>query len=284
MAAEGRTEQVIVNGVGLSCDESGEGRPLVFVHGLASCSASWRATASLLSGDFRCIAVDLMGFGRSDKPLGETYTLERQGELLRLLLAELKLEDAVLVGHSYGGGVCLSALRDPCPRVGALVLVGSICYPQAVPLSFRLLAFPLLGPLALYLAPKSWATGAVFGNAYGRGLGPAKELVAANAFALASASGRHALVRTVRELAARPAGPLADYGRVSAPTLIVWGRRDRLVPIALGERLASEIPRAQFVALDECGHLPHEESPAEIADAIARFVCAMPPGVTDSRD
>jgi pimeloyl-ACP methyl ester carboxylesterase len=282
MAPKGRPAQVIVDGVGLAYDEHGQGRPLVLVHGLASCSASWHETASLLSRGFRCIAVDLMGFGRSDKPLGESYTLRRQAELLQLFLVELALEDAVLIGHSYGGGVCLSALRHPRPRVSALVLVDSICYPQSAPLSFRLLGFPVLGPLALYLVPKSWVTGTVFGNAYGRRAAPAQELVAANALALASASGRHALIQTVRELMARPIEPLADYSRFSLPTLIVWGRRDRLVPIALGQRLASEVPGVQFVAFDKCGHLPQEESPRETAEVIARFVGAMPSGPTGS--
>jgi pimeloyl-ACP methyl ester carboxylesterase len=273
MALKGRPAEVVVDGVGLAYREHGQGRPLVLVHGMATCSASWHETAAFLSRGFRCIAVDLMGFGRSDKPLGESYTLERQAELLQLFLVELALKDAVLIGHSYGGGVCLSALCDPCPRVSALVLVDSICYPQSAPISFRLLGFPVIGPLALCLVPRSWVTGTVFGNAYGKRTAPAPELVAANALALASASGRHALIQTVRELMARPIEPLADYSRFSLPTLIVWGRRDRLVPMALGQRLASEIPGAQFVAFDECGHLPQEESPQKTAEAIARFLC-----------
>ena len=168
------------------------------------------------------------------------------------------------------------ALRDPCPRVSALVLVDSVCYPQSAPLSFRGLALPILGPLALRLVPKSWVTGVVFGNAYGKRSAPAQELIAANAHAPMSASGRHALIRTVRELMSRASEPPADYSRLALPTLIVWGRRDRLVPIALGERLAAEIPGAQFVAFDSCGHLPQEESPEETAKVIARFVGETP--------
>jgi len=282
MAPKGRPARVMVDGVGLAYHEHGQGRPLVLVHGLAACSASWHETASLLSRDFRCIAVDLMGFGHSDKPVGESYTLERQAELLQLFLVELALEDAVLIGHSYGGGVCLSALREPCPRVSALVLVDSICYPQPAPIPFRLLGFPVLGPLALYLVPKSWVAGAVFGNAYGDRTAPAPELVAANALALASASGRHALIQTVRALVARPIEPLANYSRLSLPTLIIWGRRDRLVPIALGQQLASEIPGVKLAAFDTCGHLPQEESPRETAEVIARFVGEMPSGPTGS--
>lgn len=271
---------MIVDGVSLACEDWGRGRPLVFVHGLAGCSASWQATASVLSRDFRTITVDLMGFGRSGKPLGESYTLERQAELLRLFLDGLALDDAVLIGHSYGGGVCSVALRDPCPRVSALVLVDSVCYPQPVPLSLRVIGFPLLGPVALYLTPKSWVTGAVFGSAYGEKTAPSREVVAANALALASAPGRHALIQTVRELTARSPEPLADYSSFSLPALIVWGRRDRLVPIALGERLASEIPGARFASLEGCGHLPQEESPEETAQAIAHFLGGTPSGPT----
>ena len=81
---------------------------------------------------------------------------------------------------------------------------------------------------------------------------------------------------------ARPIEPLADYSRFSLPTLIVWGRRDRLVPIALGQRLACETSGVQFVAFDKCGHLPQEESPRETAEVIARFVGTMPSGPTGS--
>lgn len=271
-----RQAMVTVDGVGLAYCQRGQGRPLVFLHGLAACSASWRAVAAILSAGYRCISLDLMGFGRSDRPVDESYTLERQAELLRRFLVELALEDAVLIGHSYGGGVCLLALREGCDRVGGLVLVDSICYPQAAPLPLRVVGWPVLGPLALRLAPKAWAVATVFGSAYGTRAAPAAEVVAANALALASPGGRYALVQTVRELRRRPAEPITDYGRVRLPALLIWGGRDAWVPPALGRRLATEVPGAQLVVLDECGHLPQEEAPQETAEAIARFLRLMP--------
>jgi pimeloyl-ACP methyl ester carboxylesterase len=272
----GRSVRTVVDGVGIAYNDCGAGRPVVLVHGLASCAVSWAMVSSVLSRRYRTISIDLMGFGRSDKPLGESYTLERQAELLRLFIADLALDGAVLVGHSYGGGVSLTVADTSCTQLSALVLVDSVCYPQAPPLSFRVLGLPLFGPLALRLVPKSWVTGAVFGSAYGTRIPPTQALVAANALALASATGRHALIQTVRELMSQRSARPADYSHIALPTLILWGRRDPLVPIRLGEKLAAEIPGAQFVAFETCGHLPQEEDPERVAETISRFIDRLP--------
>jgi pimeloyl-ACP methyl ester carboxylesterase len=274
-----RREQatVLVDGVRLSYEERGQGRPLVFVHGLAASSASWREVAEALSDDCRTVCLDLMGFGRSAKPPHESYTLARQGSLLRQLLPALGLEGALLIGHSYGGGVCLQAARtDQEGLVKGLVLADPVCYAQPLPLSFRLLRLPVLGPLGLRLAPKEWMTRAGLERGYGGRRRAKSELVSSYAAALTSAEGRHALTRTIAGLAEQSRVTRHDYGQITIPTLLIWGRHDHLVPVALGRRLEGELPNAQFLLFDDCGHLPQEEEPRRTADAISDFLRRVP--------
>jgi pimeloyl-ACP methyl ester carboxylesterase len=115
---------VSVDGLQISYEEYGHGRPIVFLHGFGACSYSWRAVAKELASDNRCISVDLMGFGLSDKPRDEEYTLDRQASLLRKVIDQLSLERPVLVGNSYGGGVCLSLIHhSPDLGISGSVLV-----------------------------------------------------------------------------------------------------------------------------------------------------------------
>lgn len=276
MPGSGAVEVVTVAGVRVACHERGEGRPLVFVHGLAGSAVTWREVTARLATRFRTLAIDLMGCGRSDKPIRESYTLGRQAELVRGFVDALGLADAVLVGHSYGGAVCMLAAREPWARVTGLVLVDSLCYPQPVPPALRLLSLPGLGPLALWLVPKTWAAGAGLAAAYGGRRRPLAEVVAANAYALRSRAGRHALIETVRGIAALPRKPLTDFAALGLPTLVIWGERDPVIPLSLGERLAGEIPGAELVLVPGVGHLPQEEAGEETAEAIGRFLGAIP--------
>ena len=99
-----------VDGVKLAYEEYGHGKPVLFLHGFGASSFSWRFVAQTLSKQLnrRCICLDLMGFGASEKPLDESYTLTRQANLVSGFISKMEIESLSLVGHSYGGGVCLT--------------------------------------------------------------------------------------------------------------------------------------------------------------------------------
>jgi pimeloyl-ACP methyl ester carboxylesterase len=274
---------VVVNGVRLAYEDRGIGRPVVFVHGYAASSATWRQVAHSLSDSYRTVALDLMGFGRSEKPARQLYTIERQASLLRGFLAQLDLDDFVLVGHSYGGGVCLSLLRlDHGLHIRGLALMDTICYPQPLPTGVRLLRMPVVGGLALRLLPAEAVVRYTLRQGYHKPVVLNPELVKAYAEALRSPGGRQAMVETARRILPQDVdGLVRSYARISYPTFILWGERDRIIPVALGRRLSGQIPGAasQMVVLKDCGHVPQEEMPERTAELIGDFLLRLSPHI-----
>lgn len=274
---------VVVDGVTMAYEDRGAGRPVVFVHGLGASSRSWWRVAHLLANSYRTISLDLMGSGRSQKPGNQPYTLQRQATLLKGFLSELKLDRFALVGHSYGGGVCLSLLsREHQFTIRGLALIASICYPQRFPLWVQLLRTPLLGELMLYAAPATALVRWVLQHSYYRPVMIDRELVTAYAEAVASPGGRHALLETARRIIPKDMDRLiASYPRISCPTFVLWGDHDPLVPVQLGRKLSAQIPGAasRMVVLKDCGHIPQEEMPERTAELIGDFLLRLSPHV-----
>src|SRR4029079_1064524 len=137
--------------------ERGEGPPVLLIHGFGTNTFTWRHISPDLARDHRVIAVDLKGFGRSDKPFDERYAASDQAELLTELILERDLRHLTIVGHSYGGGIALLLALEADARlkgrIAKLVLLDTIAYPQAIPVFFKLLDRPVLSQVGVRMAP-----------------------------------------------------------------------------------------------------------------------------------
>jgi pimeloyl-ACP methyl ester carboxylesterase len=192
-------------------------------------------------------------------------------EAITDLYAGLELGPAVLVGHSLGAGVALTVAGRHPQLLSRLVLIDALCYGSSASAFGRLAVLPVLGNLAL---KQFWGLRR-FRRHFARTLlGPSARLEpgrieryyaafnepAARASALATL---HATTDTRHVAAQTP--------RVQTPTLVLWGRNDRVWPASFGQRLAREIRGARFELLDT-GHSPHEEAPGEVLRLLLRFV------------
>lgn len=255
----------------------GEGEPVLFLHGFAANLYTWRHLAPPLAAEQRVILADLKGFGQSPKPRDGRYSIRHQASLVGTLARELALQQLTLVGHSYGGAVALMlALRwcrhDP-GRLRRLVLVSSAAYPQPLPPYMALAARPVLGPILLRLVSKEFLIRRALQYAFHRSQRIERDAVRAYARPLQHAEARYALIQAVRQLVPPNVNALvARYPSIDVPTLILWGRHDRVIPLAVGQRLHREMPRSSLCVLDDCGHVPQEEKPAETLQAIRRFL------------
>ena len=137
--------------VRLAYREEGHGKPVLLIHGLGTNSYSWRHLWPVLAKDHRVISVDLKGFGRSDKPFDDFYSVSDQARLVSQFMENMALRDVTVVGHSFGGGVALMMALDrrsgAAGRIKRLVLLNSIAYPQKIPSFFKVLRTPVLGHL-----------------------------------------------------------------------------------------------------------------------------------------
>jgi pimeloyl-ACP methyl ester carboxylesterase len=262
--------------VRLAVRESGKGKPILLIHGLGASSYTWRAITPQLAKTNRVIALDLKGFGNSDKPLDDAYTISDQARLIRDYMARRDLRDVTLVGHSFGGAIALAAALDdaesPRPRIEKLVLIDSLAYKQPVPFFFRVLRTPIIGELGMSLIPADVQIARALAVAYHHDDRVKDETIATYATPLQTEGGRHALLRTVDGLMNENAEIFAArYPTLRTPALLIWCAHDRIVPLRFGKRLYKDLPNAKIDVIEECGHIPQEEEPEETVAAIQEF-------------
>ncbi len=254
----------------LAVATGGAGDPAIFVHGFGSNKSTWRHVCHGLEDVFSYYAIDLPGSGESPAPRHFHYTLEHFADVLTDFIIMKDLKNLTLVGASLGATVVLLALLrnkdELAPRVRALCLVNPVAYPQEFPFLFELLRMPILGPFALNSPLVSILSSAVAG-AFSVSL-PAPRYSPD----YARKRVREALIDTARLISAKS---LARYVRrlktIEVPTLVLWGRRDHVVPLRYGKRLARDLPNAQLLIIDDCGHTPNTERPAEVIAALKEF-------------
>src|SRR5581483_2989986 len=256
---------VDVDGYRVHVAEEGEGPAIVLVHGFGGHTVSWRRLMPLLARDHRVVAVDLKGFGYSERRADIGLSHGDQARMLRGLLDALGIERAVFVGHSMGGAVVQRFAAMYPERASAVVLVASVAgderYRRAAPPAALLR--PLLPVLAGVAARRLFALGF-----YDRSLATSAlfEEYIRPARIRGSMDG---LLRMMRDTASD--GPI-DYARIRQPVLLLYGADDRVVPVSVGERLRERLPQAHLVVLDRAAHLLIDERAAECEQAIRDFL------------
>lgn len=263
--------------------EMGAGEPVILLHGFGDSMSTWRYAMPALARTHHVIAADLPGFGRS-QPSSHRPLLDWYAHWTEELIAKVAPRGrATLIGNSLGGAVALdTALRTPL-RVSRLVLVDCAGLGTGVPLWWRLMTAqlgrvpPLAGPAARAL-PASWLqrvvaqvyTTLVFHRPGEVDAACARDY-SANYTTAAHIRHLFDLGHTVvRELASGRLTVEAD--KLHVPTLIVWGRHDRLIPMQHGVELQRRIADSQLYLVDDSGHCPQLERPAEFSAAVERFL------------
>jgi pimeloyl-ACP methyl ester carboxylesterase len=266
------------SGIRLRVTEVGEGPPVLLLHTALLDRTSWSPTIEQLSSSFRVVAPDLPGFGESEKPTARRfgYTLSEFTHVVTDLFAALELGKAHVIGHGLGGAISIAlASRNP-ELVSRLVLADALCYPTPPDVARRIASIPVLGGLLFKQVSGRGMFGSYFRNVLSSGQTElAPERVQHYFEVFSSPSARSSALQTLR--ATQDSRPVvAQLRRISAPTLVVWGRRDGVYPAAFGQRLARDIRGAGFMLLDT-GHIPQEEAPEEFAQGSKRFLLAERP-------
>ena len=257
---------------------------LLLLHGLFDNRGTWDyVLPHLVEAGYHIIAPDLVGCGDSSKPelaslpSTERYSLDTQVGFVRRFTECLGLDDLVLVGHSLGGGIALRSLCTEwpgAPRVRGLVLESAAGHAQGLPARLRLLAewpgrlltHPWVHALALATGGAQRIARATFRHVFHDPDKIPKELVDRAVDIVRDPRTLAAYRDTARNLLPADIATFPDrYRDIDVPTLIVWGRDDRIVPPLFGLLFEAEIPGSTLHVFDECGHAPHLEYPVETA-------------------
>ena len=255
-------QTVVVKGRRLVYHEAGKGSVVILLHGLGADSRHWAANIGLLSQDFRVIALDQIGYGQSEKPVMR-YTVGNFADYLHGFMEAVKIPKASLVGNSLGGWIALDfTIRHP-EMVEKLVLVDAAGLHPTSPLRMPPGGWKNLTPFNtrwffdLMAANKEWATTDLGPHSYERH---------------AKNGDSYTVASSVAEMATGREFEDKKLDKVKVPTLIIWGRDDMLIPLAMGENFNKGIAGSQMIVIDGTGHIPMVGKPEEFDAAAKKFL------------
>lgn len=256
---------------------------MLLLHGLAGSSRTWDDVVPTLAAHHDVIAPDLLGHGESAKPIGD-YSLGAYASGMRDLLAMLDVKSVTIVGHSFGGGVAMQLAYQHPRLVDRLVLVGSGGLGREVTWLLRLLALPGAELLMPIWIPKPIVDRATdIGRFLGRrNLRSPKLAEMWRAYSsLAGSQNRAAFVRTMRGVI-DPGGQVVSahdrlYMAAHIPTLIVWGDRDGIIPVAHAHAAHDLVPTSRLEIIEGVGHFPHVEASERFTEVLLDFMATTSP-------
>jgi 2-hydroxymuconate-semialdehyde hydrolase len=270
-----RGEFVDVGGVRLyyyAAGTGGEGEPIVFLHGFPTSSHIWRDVVPLVPAGRRMVVVDLLGYGRSDRPDGRDLSIKGHAERVLALLDVLRISFATVVGHDLGGGIAqYLAIRHPT-RVARLCLVSSVAFDSWPTREVKIVKATL--PLTRFL-PSSWV-GSVLRSDLLRGYSDEEHggySVDMYIRPFEGADGRNTLVEHLAALDPDETEALAPRLKdIVAPTAIITGAHDPFLGIGVAERLHGSITDSTLEVINDVRHFVPEVAPQRVADMIADLV------------
>ena len=248
----------------------GTGQPLLAIHGLGASMYTWREFVKEKNTfpGYQIILIDLKGSGNSEKPRNKNYSIQTQRDLVLQFIQEQNLKNLTLVGNSYGGAVSLlvtlKLIEQKSNVLTKLILLDSGGYDKLLPWYLKLLRTPLLGWLALKILTPSEAADTVLKNAYYDDRLITREQIAAYAAPIGARGGRNALLQIAKGAIPKDINKItAQYPSISVPTFLLWGLNDEVIPLEIGKMLNAAIKGSRLDTINECGHVPQEEKPAE---------------------
>lgn len=256
-------KEVLIFGQKVQYVEAGAGPTVILLHGLGGSWQSWHFNIGALAEKYHVVALDQIGFGKSDKPF-VNYRIRTYVDFLDQFCKQLKIERATLVGNSMGGWIAAMFTASFPDRVDKLVLEDAAGY--APPKDFDTRVFYGLNPttragmkilIAKVFYSKAFQTDAFIDQSIAARL----------------AAGDGYTINSITESIIRGEDYLDDIvKKIKRPTLLIWGRQDGLVPLAEGERFNKDIAGSKMIVIEECGHVPNLEKPGEFNAAVLKFL------------
>ncbi|MCB9716628.1 MAG: alpha/beta fold hydrolase [Myxococcales bacterium] len=252
--------------------DEGEGPAVVLVHGFAASMDTWRTLRPELAADHRVLALDLKGFGWSERPEGD-YSPLAQARLVFALMDQRGIERATLVAHSWGSSVALAMALEHPERIERIALYDAWVFEEQLPPTFVWARARGLGEIIFSTFYKqrpddklasAFYDPTVLSQEYVDMVETMLDRPGTVAAALAAVRGQ------------RYAAYQERYRRIEQPTLLLWGREDPITQLQDGERLASMLPDVRMKVYPRCGHFPMHEARASSTRDLLEFLRTEP--------
>ncbi|HEY1086076.1 MAG TPA: alpha/beta fold hydrolase [Archangium sp.] len=260
----------------LAVVDVGTGPTLLFSHGTPTWSFDWRHLVKALSATHRCVLVDHLGFGLSERPLGADYSPEGHARRFSSLVDRLGLDRFTLVIHDFGGPFALPAVLEKPERLEKLVVFNTFFWSmQEDPRERRLSGLGGSGLFRWLYRHVNLSLTVIAPSAWGDAPRP-KSLWRHYTALFEDKDAREqvlfALAKSMRGSTAHFEQLWAERERVQVPVLLVWGMKDSAFPPSALARCQRAWPHAKTLELPTAGHWPHEEQPAAVLEGLRAFL------------
>jgi len=268
LTADDRMMEIAGANVRVRIEGPEEAPPVILMHGFIYSLESFDAWAHALKADYRVIRFDLLGHGLSGPDPQQRYSPEERAEFLGAVMDALGVERAIIGGNSLGGLAAWRFAAASPDRVGALILISPGGYPANGVGDAPLSPPP---PMALFLktAPDVGVAYAL-GNIYGDDSKVTPEKIKLVGDMMREQGNGDAFVQSIEEFSLPDPEPLLRS--ITAPTLILWGGDDIVIPVENGRRMAAAIPDARLIVYDGVGHVAQEEAPERSIKDVKAFL------------
>ena len=264
---------ITANALNLHYLEAGEGDPILLLHGFPTNAHLYRNIIPTLATTHRVIALDLPGYGLSDKPLDARYNFRFFTDTLNAFLDALDIPTTNLVVHDLGGPVGVYwAVHNP-GRVNSIVLLNTLVYPEtswAVKLFLLSLRIPRLRDFVV--SPKGIVGAMKLGVVHKERLN--REVLTPYTAPFETPAARKALIKAGSGLSIKGLAQIKKkLPSLEGPLRLIYGENDRILPDVAKtmRRIQRDCPTAELTALPGCGHFLQEDDPQRVADLIAEF-------------
>lgn len=283
-------QETTIHGHRVAYRLAGSGPLILLIHGITASSRVWELVGPRLARHHTVLAPDLLGHGHTAKPRGD-YSMGAFASGIRDLLLGLDLGPATIVGHSLGGGVAMQFSYQFPERTERLALISSgglgrrvHSFLRAATLPGSELVLPLLAGRQVLSAGR--AVGRVLGRA-GVSLGNDVTEMARGHASLGDAESRAAFVHTLRasiDVGGQRVQALDRlYLAEELPVLIVWGARDRIIPLEHGRRAHELLPGSRFELFENAGHFPYLDEPDRFVAVLEDWIATTEPSRSDDQ-
>ena len=268
----------------INYEKRGDGKvPLILLHGFGSSLRNWDdvvdklADSAAFEDDFTLYALDLKGAGFSSKPRDGHYAVKDNAEILTAFLKKLKLRHPVIAGHSLGGGIALYTtvhMDYNSPYYPShLILIDAACYPAQYPFFIKFLRIPIFNKLLLNGLPDDYRARRTMELIVADKKMITPKIIHRYAYAYKLKNYDYALIETAKQITPENIDTLIKgYKNIKSPTTILWGGKDSVLPVSLGEHLQKDIRNSKLIIKYDFAHNLPEEAPGCVADAIRNSI------------
>lgn len=236
---------------------------LILLHGLGGYAERWSNIMPILAKKFHVYAPDMIGYGQSDKPTAD-YTPEYFAKYVFEFMESLGIKDTYMVGTSLGGQVVIECAATQNTVIKKIVLIS--------PAGIMRKSTPVLDA---YTMAALYPTKEAIKNAYQMMIGEGKQVseISIERFLNNMSRPNAKMVFLSTLLGLKNAPDIFDkLERISIPTLLIWGKEDKLIPFEYAGQFASSIKNCKFIPMDGCGHSPYVEDPEKLSELVVEFL------------